>query len=83
MNEPLQVRFSDEINVISGYKGQLGTFESHTMQCVKVNLPAVGRYHVSLKLELFGSDKYRHHHCHDNSNIAVTVLQPHYSNVVS
>jgi len=51
--------------------------------CVKVNLSAVGQYHVNLKLEFFESDKYHHHHCHEDSNIAVTVLQPHGSNVVS
>jgi len=52
-NKPLQVCFSDEINVLSGYKGQLRTFESHTLQCIKVNWPVVGQYHVRFETGTF------------------------------
>jgi len=74
-NKPLQMHFSDEINVLVDIRANWEPLKATTLQCIKVNLPVVGWYHVSLKLELFGSDKYCHHHCHDNSNVAVTAWQ--------
>jgi len=51
-NAQLPLHLNDEIWVIGGkYKGQLETFECRTLQCIKVNVPMVGRYQVCLKCE--------------------------------